>query len=1112
MRGAAHSTRSENGRAVSRTVSRTADLLTLAAILLLVLAAGIAAADEGLPMRFDRLWLDEGLSQSNVLAVHQDREGLLWIGTENGLNRFDGYEFRHYRRERGNPRALGSDFIFDIAEDADGNLWLATNGAGIARMDRASGTFTTYRHDPERPSSIGSNIVRRVFVDSDGHVYAGTRGAGLSRLNPASGEFVPFTLPGAGEQGDNVFAIMRDAAGQMWIGGDFGLARLNTESGAAVLAGSFEHSVRAIFEDSDGSLWIGTYGGGLARFDRETGVAERFVHDPELASTISGDKVSSIFEDSAGRLWVGTTSGLNLLDRTRGGFTRYANVATDATSLAGNDVTAIYEDRGGMLWVGTKMHGLNKWNSRSWAYGLERTEKLSVSGERAPSVMAFTEGVDGTLYVGTFGEGLNAVNRTTGEVVHYRHDRNDPGSIGDDRVMSLMHDAAGRIWVGTMTAGIDRLDPVENSIERFRHDADDPESLSANGVMTMYEDRDGQVWVGTFGGGISRFDPATGRFTRFTNDPSDPHSLGGNRVTSFAQDGAGRMWVGTDGAGLNLYDPEARRFHRFRHDPDDPHALADDTVYSLAVDAAGRVWIGTRGGGLDRVVGDPANPATIRFENRSQADGLPNDVVYGIRVAATGELWLSTNYGLSRYNPDNDSFRNLHRRDGLQSDEFNFGAHFRNDSGELFFGGTHGYNAFDPAAIAINATPPAIVMTDVDGGGDGAKYDIPLNEDGGIEMAYSQNTVSFEFAALDFASPEANRYMYKLEGFDKEWIDLGSRRRVTYTDLDDGNYLLRVRAANSDGVWNDAGIAVPVRVTPALWDTWWAYLGYLAMLVQLVALCWYAHKARIRREEEYSHRLEKAVAERTDKLRESNAQLTRLNKALQESSLSDPLTGLRNRRFVFEEISRDFDVIRRKNSDEQAGVDRAGLVDLVFMMIDLDNFKPINDTYGHAAGDQMLLEVRDVLLSTCRRSDYVVRWGGDEFVVIAKQTDPGECEALAERIRSRIAQHNFVLPEGQIVRTTCSIGFSAYPLFRASSDESSLDQIIGVADALMYEAKKQRNAWAGMFAANEASTSFAVAETSVDPTSVLFRARRAGMLSVHQPDEGESRFAKTEAG
>jgi len=1063
-------------------------------------------------MRFDRLWLDEGLSQSNVLAVHQDREGLLWVGTENGLNRFDGYEFRHYRRERGNPEALANDFIFDIAEDADGHLWLATNGGGLARMDRVRGTFTSYRHDPEAPTSIGSNIVRRVFVDRDGSVFAGTRSAGLSRLDPESGRFTRYAMPAAGEAQENVFAIMRDAAGDMYVGGDFGIVRLDTETGETTVVGSFEQGVRAIVEDADGRLWVGTYGGGLARIDRHTGEIERFVHDPELDSSLSGDRVSSIFEDSAGRLWVGTTAGLNLVHSERGTFTRYGNAATDATSLAGNDVTVIYEDRGGVLWVGTKMNGLNKWNSRSWAYGLERAEKLSVSGERPPSVMAFTEGLDGTLYVGTFGEGLNAVNRATGEVVHYRHDRNAPDSIGDDRVMSLMRDGAGRIWVGTMTAGIDRLDPVEGSIERFRHAADDPGSLSANGVMTMHEDRQGRIWVGTFGGGISRLDTTTGRFTRFANDPADPFSLGGNRVTSFAEDGAGRMWIGTDGAGLNLYDPSAERFYRFRHDPNDPRALADDTIYSLAIDGAGTVWVGTRGGGLDRVVGEAGDPEAIRFENRSQADGLANDVIYGIRVADDGELWLSTNYGLSRYNPEKDSFRNLHRRDGLQSEEFNFGAHYRSESGELFFGGTHGYNAFDPGVIAVNTTPPAIVMTDVDGGGDGAKYDIPLSEDGAVEMAYTQNTVSFEFAALDFASPEANRYSYKLEGFDKEWIDLGTRRRVTYTDLDDGNYLLRVRAANSDGIWNDTGIAVPVRVTPAPWDTWWAYLGYLAMVLQLAALCWYGHKARIRREEEYSRRLEKAVAERTDRLRESNEQLTRLNEALQESSLSDPLTGLRNRRFVFEEISRDFDVIRRKNTDDHAGVDRSGDADLVFMMIDLDNFKPINDTYGHAAGDQMLLEVRDVLLGTCRRSDYVVRWGGDEFVVIAKQTDPAECEALAERIRARIAQHNFVLPEGQIVRTTCSIGFSAYPLFRASPDESSLDQIIGVADALMYEAKKKRNAWAGMFGPNEAATSFAVAESSLDPTSVLFRARRAGMLSVHQPDESESRFAITEAG
>lgn len=1074
-----------------------------------VLMAGIAltapanAAVEHHPMRFDRLSLDEGLSQSDVLAVLQDSEGLIWVGTENGLNRYDGYTFRAYRRERGNPTGLPNDFIFDLAEGADGSLWIATNGGGLVRMDRSAGTFKAFRNDPEDSSSLGSNVVRRVFVMQDGSVLAGTRGAGLRRLDPETGTFTSVELPGVTETGslDSVFALLRDSRGGLWVGGDHGLVKLQGEASRAF--GGFEKSVRAVYETSDGTIWAGTYGGGLARLDAKTGEFVFYRHDAGDASSIAGDEITTILEDSSGRLWVGTTGGLNLVDSAAGEFVRFGFDAGDTSSLSGDSITVLYEDNGGVLWVGTKTRGLNKWNPRTWAYGLEDGRKLSADGEQSPNVTSFAE-QGGRLFVGTFGEGLNIVDRSTGEVTKLRHDASDAGTISENFVMSMTAASDGQLWLGTMRSGINRFDPATGKVTaRYRRDADDPHSLSANGIMALYEDTEGRLWAGTFGGGISRLDPATGKFVRFLNDPAEPFSVSGNRITAFAEGADGRMWIGTDSAGLNLYDPDTGRFHHYRHDPVDASALSDDTIYSLKVDASGAVWVGTRGGGLDRVIGDAADPDSISFMNVSAANGLSNDVIYGIQSDAKNRLWLSTNFGINRYDPATGAVKVLHRRDGLQSEEFNFGAHHSNAAGELFFGGGNGYNVFDPDGLPVNMHAPAIVLTGFFNGRGGKREDLELSEDGSLELTYKQDNIAFEFAALDYSAPEKNQYMYKLEGFDSEWVDLGNRRRVTFTNLDDGNYLLRVKAANSDGIWNEAAFALPVRVAPAPWDTWWAYLGYVAMVIQLGVLAWWAHRHKVRREEEYSRRLERAVSVRTEKLVERNQQLKILNNALQESSLSDPLTGLRNRRFVFEEVSRDFETIRRKNSDSFDTVDDGTAADLVFMMVDLDNFKPINDTYGHAAGDQMLLEVRDVLLGTCRRSDFVIRWGGDEFVVIAKQAKPGECEALAERIRTQIAAHNFSLADGQIVRTTCSIGFAAYPLFRSNHDESSLDQVIGLADALMYEAKKHRNAWAGMFGPSEAATSFEIEEDELEPTSILFRARRAGAVSVRDADELE---------
>ncbi|MDJ0748155.1 MAG: two-component regulator propeller domain-containing protein [Woeseiaceae bacterium] len=1070
-------------------------------------SAALAAADKSHPMRFGHLSINDGLSQSNVLAVLQDSDGFMWFATENGLNSYDGYEFRHFKRERGNPEALSNDFIFDIAEGRDGSLWLATNGGGLANLDRNSGVVRNFRHNADDAGSIGSNVLKRLHVDNNGVVWIGTRGAGLDRFDPAAGEFVRVDLGDVDTSG-TVHDIQSAGDSALWVAGDHGLVRIDTETGAvtnfdAALGALAEHGVRAILEDSDGQLWIGTYGGGIARFDAETRTFDRYGHDANDPATLSDDRVSVLFEDDANRLWAGTAGGLNLVNRETGAVVRYMSDNEDVSSLSDNDISSIFQDRSGLLWIGTKSHGVNKWNPSSWLYGYEPAKNVPEARNREPNVMAFIDDGEGTLWLGTFGDGLNAIDRESGDVVRYRADATGPLRIAGDRVMSLMRDRDGRIWAGTMMNGITRIDPATGNATDFRHRDGDTNSLSANGIMTMYEDRGGLVWIGTFGGGISLYDPADNSFTHYKPDSDDPYSVSSARITSISEDASGDLWIGTDAGGLNLFDRETERFHRFAHDPEDVTTLAADTVYSVNVDADGVVWVGTQGGGLDRVVGDSSDPASVAFTNVSEKDGLANDVVYGVQFDDSGRVWVSTNYGISRYNPETGEIKNLHRTDGLQSEEFNFGAHYRSESGELFFGGHNGFNSFRPEKIQGSTVVPLVALTGFFRGGDSARTDLPIGDTDAVELSWKDDRVTFEFAAMDFAAPEQNRYMYKLEGFDEEWIDLGNRRRATYTDLDDGNYLLRVKAANSDGIWSEADFALPVKVAAAPWNTWWAYLGYAALFVHLVAGLWLGHRRKIHREEEYSRRLENEVNARTEALLDRNKQLSVLNKALQESSLSDPLTGLRNRRFVFEEVSRDFDLVKRRIDNERLGIDTSDMSELVFMMIDLDNFKPINDTYGHAAGDEMLLQLRDVLLGICRRSDFVIRWGGDEFVVISKQTQSDEAEHLAERIRSSIAGSNFKLSDGQIVRTTCSIGFAAYPLFRNSADESSLDQIISLADSLMYEAKKRRNAWVGMMGPNDVIASFEPEDDSIESTSLLFRARGAGNVRTFSRDNIE---------
>lgn len=1101
---------------ISRKATRLLTLgVTLAAVTLSQMS--FAKTDTPPPMLFEQLGINAGLSQSNVLAVLQDSRGLMWFGTENGLDRYDGYRFEHFKRERANPKALHNDFIFDIAEDASGDLWIATNGGGLARFDRATEQFESFLASETDENAIPSNHIRKLLIDADGMIWLATKDAGLARFNPSSKKFesVAFSQDIASVGG--LYALMHDASGRLWVGGDHGLSRLDPASGELTVwqhdmaeEGSLaKGSVRDVLQDSFGTIWVATYGGGLSQLKADESGFQSHVHDTADALSLSGNRITKIFEDRDRRLWVGTTAGLNLVDRRTGAIHRFTNDASDAHSLSNNRVTSIFQDRSGLLWIGTQTQGVNKWNPRSWDLGFEPAKSLTVALDRSPNITSFSVDEAGVLWLGTLGDGLHAVDRQSGKTTHYRTSSEAPYMIADDRVMSVLHDRDGSIWIGTMTKGLLNLDAKTGEQKQYTHSKTDNKSLGANGVTALHQDSAGRLWVGTYGGGISRMDPQTGDINNFRHDPDNSFSLTSNRVLAFAEDPSGMMWVGTEGGGLSLFEPTTGRFHQFLHDTYDTTTLAGDTVYAINVDNAGTVWVGTRSGGLDRVVGDVKKPEAITFENISERDGLANDVVYGIEFDNAGWIWMSTNYGISRYNASTGEFRNITQREGLQSNEFNFGAHYSSAVGELFFGGHNGFNAFRPGEVKANTVAPLIALTGFFNGNDSVRSDLPIDDDGTVDVGWNQNDIAFEFAALDFTASDRNRYQYMLEGRDEQWVDLGYNRRITYTDLNDGLYELRVRAANSDGVWSENGLTLPIRVSPAPWDTWWAYLIYALAAVAASVALFNFHRNRMAREAAYSRRLEEEVQQRTEKLVESNSALESMNGKLQESSLSDPLTGLRNRRFVFEEISRDIEAIQRRYNESDVDTFKADASELVFMMIDLDHFKPINDTYGHAAGDAMLLAIRDLLLDICRRSDSVVRWGGDEFVIIAKQSKPEESEALAERIRSAIETHQFDIGEGIVARTTCSIGFVAYPLFHRQQETSSLDHMISVADGLMYEAKRQRNAWVGMLSPDSAVTSENFDHKAVEATSLLFRARRAQNVDRRlRPAEGAESSAK----
>lgn len=816
------------------------------ASLVAFLPAAFAAAA---PVAFEKLSLAQGLSQSIVEGILQDRRGFLWFATEDGLNRWDGHRFTVFRNVPGNARSLSYNDLKCLIEDRAGMLWVGTFEGGLNRFDPATGNVTRFRFDPADPASLPANTVRALREDRDGRIWVGTQGGGLARLDPATGRFERFRHDArdpASLAHDDVRALLVDGQGNLWAGTyGGGLDRFDAPRGAFVHVpaeggGPGALLVDALLEDCAATVWVGTWGGGLFAFDAGSG---RLVRRPRGA-ILPSPLVKALAQDHDGFLWVATDGGgLARVDRKTGSVTVQRYEPAQPRSLSTDRVWSVFEDRSKVLWAGTYGGGLN-------ALDLGRKRFLHVRHDpRDPAslghdiVWSFHEDPDGTLWVGTDSAGLQRWDRRTNAFRGLRHDPANPESLAHDTVRAVFGDSTGNLWVGTHGGGLDRFDRATGRFEHHRHDPRDPGSLAHDELRTIHEDRSGNLWIGTYGGGLDRLDRETGRFVHYRHDPADPRSLSNDFVRCILEDGSGALWVGTQGGGLNRLDRATGAFTRFRADPADPRSISNDYVFALHEDRGGDLWAGTYGGGLNRL-----DRKTGRFERITAADGLASDLVYGILEDERGRLWVSSNKGITQLDPGAKTFHAWDVRDGLQSDEFNGGACYRSARGEMFFGGIEGFNAFFPSEIVVRTDPAPVVLTELLL----ANQPVPV---GGrvrgrtlltrfvgytdeVVLSHEDDLVSLEFSALHFTTPGKIRYSYRLDGFDGDWIPAGVDQRVaTYTGLPPGTYLFRVKAANPDGVPGEDEARLRIVVTPPFWGTWWfrlaAALGLAAVSVVL---------------------------------------------------------------------------------------------------------------------------------------------------------------------------------------------------------------------------------------------------------------------------------------
>lgn len=809
----------------------------------MILTFPVSAQHHQNSLKFTHLSISDGLSQSIVYSILQDSRGFMWFGTQDGLNKYDGYQFTVYRYNPNDPTSLSDNEIFVVHEDRNGTLWIGT-GNGLNRLDREQGKFVRYFHDPENPDSLSNNTVWSIYEDNSGNLWIGTDGGGLNRFDPQRETFVHYqhnpNNPNSLSH-NSVWPIYQDQTGILWIGTDGGgLNRFDIEQNKlthyhpdAQNLESLSNFITSIYEDHTGTLWIGT-SGGLHQFDRQQKTFVHYFHDPDDPNTLSHNAVWALSEDREGHLWIATDGGgLNLYDRKQKQFLHYQHDPQTPTSLSHNAIMSIYQDGAGSIWVGTGGGGLNQFNPLQDKFVHYFNEPQNPNGLNSQNILSIYEDRDGLLWVGTEGGGLNQFDRQRQKVTHYLSEPQNPDTISHNDVSSIAEDSTGVLWIGTYGGGLNQFSRSQNKFVHYQNNPENPNSLSNNYILSIYEDHTGILWIGTREG-LNKFDRQTGQFVHYSHEPKNPNSLSHNEIASIYEDQTGMLWIGTH-EGLNKFDRLTNQFVRYQHDDIVPTTLSNNDITAVYEDKTGTLWIGTFGGGLNQF-----DRETEHFYAYREKEGLPNDVIYAILEDNQGHLWLSTNKGLSKFNPKTKDIRNYDVFDGLQSNEFNAASSYKSQSGELFFGGINGFNAFYPARIKDNPYTPPIVLTAFEIFNKPVKIsaDSPLqqslSETKDITLSYQQSFFSFEFAALNFLQPEKNQYAYRLEGLDKDWNYIGTRRKAYYTNVSHGTYMFRVKGSNNDGVWNEQGTAIKITVLPPPWKTWWAYTLYVITLLAII--------------------------------------------------------------------------------------------------------------------------------------------------------------------------------------------------------------------------------------------------------------------------------------
>nr|NQU93316.1 hypothetical protein [Bacteroidota bacterium] len=847
-------------------------------IAILIFTKGLSAQNEN--ARFERIGVDQGLSSRYTTCIHQDKYGFIWIGTQFGLNLYDGYEFNIFNSDSENPKSLPFNYVYKILEGKDSIMWICTD-YGLSRYNRAAEDFTTFYPDTIEHHNPINSIREIIELDENLWINAGNKLLNFNKKTQVFKDFCKNIYSSIGITSEEAETMFLDDSKTLWFvsrdTNHCSLCKFNPDKevfrhffpdqkDSSILC---YNPIMSMVEDQSKALWLATYGYGLLKMpNTDNDQFENFRSSGDDLNSIISDFLFKVFKDKKGNIWVGGKGGFSKLYKSDNTFLSFLIPYND--NLKGSNlITDITEDKNGILWLNSwdGIFSFDPLNNDLEHFRNDPHDQTSLSGFLPIRVLADNSQQN---WIIAYNNGISRLNQYANSFLQVQNKINDKNTLSHNHACTFLLDKKGYLWVGTFGGGLNRTRSNEEhnymNFEHCTYDVKNENTISSNFISALFEDKKGDIWIGTFGG-LNKYKPETDNFTRYQFNPDDPYSICDDVVLAIFEDNTGTFWIGTP-RGLNILDRKTGKFYHFFHDPDDttslgsndirviyedkqndlwyggyylkklvrrdtsfityrpdpdnPYSISDENIWAIQEDKSKHLWLGTSNG-LNQM-----NKSDETFTAITKKDGLPENAIAGMCFDDHGHLWISSiSGGLSKYNPETGTFRNFDEADGLVDKEYAERSYYKDKDGWMYFGGYNGFNVFHPDSIKENKYIPPVFITAFYLFDEKKYFEQPIFKKKAIRLKYNENEFSFDFVALNYINSQKNQYAYMLEGYDDDWNYCGNQRFARYTNMSPGNYVFRLKGSNNDGYWNEEGASISVIISPPWWETWWAYALYI---------------------------------------------------------------------------------------------------------------------------------------------------------------------------------------------------------------------------------------------------------------------------------------------